>query len=37
MRWNSDGNRVCLGLDEFLDVEAGVKCIKSNSNYKDAS
>ncbi|WP_066502501.1 alpha/beta hydrolase [Abyssisolibacter fermentans] len=32
---DSDGDKVCLGMDEYLDVKAGVKYIKGNKNYKD--
>lgn len=32
---NSDGNRICLGMDEYLDVKAGVKYLKSKPNYND--
>lgn len=33
---NSDGERICLGYDEVLDVKAVVEYIKEQEKYKDA-
>ena len=32
---DSDGNRVSLGMDEYLDVKSGVEYIKNSPDYKD--
>jgi len=31
----SEGNKIALGMDEYLDVKAGVDFLKNNEKYKD--